>query len=208
MPNQRLITYNGKTQSVSAWGRELGIPHMRIFDRMRIGWSFERAISEPLKENRMHNDSDVPKICSEEGCDKPISRRGLCRNHYQAQFASSKSAAYKRWYAQMPSGMRLYYGAKKRAKEQGIEFKITPEDIFIPDVCPVLGMPLERSVGKASPNSPSLDRIIPELGYVPGNVRVISMRANAIKNDANLDELLKVAAYLERALLRKAEVPQ
>lgn len=47
-------------------------------------------------------------------------------------------------------------------------------------------------------NSPSLDRMIPALGYVASNVRVISYRANAIKRDATLDELRALVAYVER----------
>ena len=38
-------------------------------------------------------------------------------------------------------------------------------------------------------SSPSLDRIIPSLGYVKGNIRVISFRANTLKNNATLSEL-------------------
>ena len=44
----------------------------------------------------------------------------------------------------------------------------------------------------------SLDCIIPELGYVPGNVAVISRRANTIKNDATIEELELVLAYMKR----------
>lgn len=43
----------------------------------------------------------------------------------------------------------------------------------------------------------SLDRIVPSLGYVPGNVAVISHRANRIKSDATADELRAVADWLD-----------
>jgi hypothetical protein len=73
------------------------------------------------------------------------------------------------------------------------------EDIVIPLHCPVLGLPLYRNSGGAAqgPNSPSLDRIDPALGYVQGNVKVISSRANAIKSNASPEELLRVAAYYQ-----------
>jgi hypothetical protein len=73
------------------------------------------------------------------------------------------------------------------------------EDIVIPLHCPVLGLPLYRNSGGAAqgPNSPSLDRIDPSLGYVQGNVKVISSRANAIKSNASPEELLRVAAYYQ-----------
>ena len=34
-------------------------------------------------------------------------------------------------------------------------------------------------------------------GYVPGNIAVISMRANMIKNNATLAELKAIVAYIE-----------
>lgn len=45
---------------------------------------------------------------------------------------------------------------------------------------------------------PSLDRINPDRGYVPGNVQVISFRANTLKNNATREELAKVLAYMKR----------
>ncbi|WP_285401044.1 hypothetical protein [Luteibacter sp. ME-Dv--P-043b] len=71
--------------------------------------------------------------------------------------------------------------------------------MVIPDFCPVLGLPLYRNSGGAAqgPNSPSIDRINPALGYVRGNVKVISSKANAIKSNATPEELLRVAAYYQ-----------
>jgi hypothetical protein len=60
--------------------------------------------------------------------------------------------------------------------------------IVIPSVCPVLGIPIVLGEQR-SENSPSLDRITPELGYVPGNVRVISDKANRLKGDRTLSQL-------------------
>jgi hypothetical protein len=42
-----------------------------------------------------------------------------------------------------------------------------------------------------------LDRIIPELGYVPGNVKIISMRANRIKTNATIEDIKNVLLYLK-----------
>lgn len=91
--------------------------------------------------------------------------------------------------------------ARDRAKKAGLEFNLTYDDIIIPDLCPILGLKLERnSGGKPSPRSPSLDRIIPALGYIKGNVRVISHRANTIKNDASIEELEAVIRYIKESL--------
>lgn len=88
--------------------------------------------------------------------------------------------------------------ARARAKKLELPFTITIDDIVIPNFCPILGIELKKGEGKSHDNSPSLDRIIPSLGYVPGNIQVISYRANRIKNDATLDELRKLVAHLEQ----------
>lgn len=42
----RMLTYNGKTQSIPAWSRETGIPDGTIRDRIdRLGWSVEEALT-------------------------------------------------------------------------------------------------------------------------------------------------------------------
>ncbi len=88
--------------------------------------------------------------------------------------------------------------SRDRAKSKGIFFSITEEDIVIPLFCPVFPwIKIEMGEGKATFNSPSLDRIRPELGYVPGNVRVISHRANMLKSDMSLEEARLILKDLE-----------
>lgn len=86
-----------------------------------------------------------------------------------------------------------------RAVKNNVPFTIEESDIVVPDVCPVLGMKLKIGVGAKSENSPSLDRRIPSLGYVPGNVFVISWMANRLKGPHTDPEIFeKVAAYLRQ----------
>jgi hypothetical protein len=91
---------------------------------------------------------------------------------------------------------------KRRARDVGVPFDICRADIVIPSVCPVLGIPISVGDGKIHQGSPTLDRIIQELGYVRGNVAVISHRANLLKNNAEPDELKKVIAWLEKMRAR------
>lgn len=86
--------------------------------------------------------------------------------------------------------------ARRRAEREGLPFDLRREDVDIPEFCPVLGMLLVHGEGRAGDCSPSLDKIIPAKGYVRGNVRVISLRANRLKSDAAPDELAKLLAYV------------
>ena len=87
---------------------------------------------------------------------------------------------------------RMLSHAKTRQRLYGHELNIDIDDIIIPDTCPLLGIPLYISEGRKSvkANSPSLDRIDPKKGYIKGNVWVISHRANTIKSDASLDDMI------------------
>ena len=92
--------------------------------------------------------------------------------------AVSKSVEYK-----------MLERAKSRAKKNNLPFNLELNDIIIPERCPLLGIKIESTEVRNSPNNPSLDKIIPEKGYIKGNVWVISNRANTLKNDASLQEL-------------------
>lgn len=83
---------------------------------------------------------------------------------------------------------RTYSSAKARAKEKGIPFDLELsylKDMYLKNdgYCPVLKVPILRS------NPLSIDRIVPHLGYVCTNVRLISHRANTLKNNATVEEL-------------------
>jgi hypothetical protein len=92
----------------------------------------------------------------------------------------------------------MLYSARAKSKRRGWECDLTMDDIVLPDRCPVLGIPLMIGDGKMTQNSPSLDRIDNTKGYVKGNVVVVSLRANAIKNDAPVEELGRVYRFYRR----------
>lgn len=112
----------------------------------------------------------------------------------------AKRRAYEKQYKQNNPEKQLLSNAKQRAKKIGLPFNITLEDIFIPDYCPILGIKLGTTDGGKGQvdDSPSLDRIRPEEGYVKGNIAVISMRANVIKNSGSAEEHRKIADWIER----------
>lgn len=90
--------------------------------------------------------------------------------------------------------------SRYRARKNGIAHSISASDILVPTHCPLLGIPLIRNPQRTSDGSATIDRIDPLLGYVPGNVRVISYKANRIKSNATADELRMLAVNLRRAL--------
>lgn len=94
----------------------------------------------------------------------------------------------------------LYKSAKSRSKKYNIIFNLELNDIVIPDMCPVLGIQLVQGDKVSFDGSPTVDRIIPELGYTKGNIIIVSMKANRIKNNSTLDELKKVYEYYGKLL--------
>lgn len=95
-----------------------------------------------------------------------------------------------------------YNALKCRAKRKGIPFNLTVEDLEVPEVCLVLGIPLlqwgENGVSDIKDDSPSVDRLVPEIGYVKGNIHIISQRANRIKHNASLEEIGKLYEWMKR----------
>ena len=90
---------------------------------------------------------------------------------------------------------RMLSGAKARAKDKGIPFNIDYSDIQLPNLCPVLKIPLVPNEGSVGDSSPTLDRLLPHLGYTKGNVKVISSLANRIKTNATSAQIYAVAEY-------------
>lgn len=80
--------------------------------------------------------------------------------------------------------------SRRRSVEKNIPFNLSAEDIIIPEVCPILKIPLNKNTGLWKDDSPSIDRIIPEKGYVKENIIIISYRANRIKNDHTISEIV------------------
>ena len=112
-----------------------------------------------------------------------------------------KKAAQAAWYAsnrKMAKMRNMLHRAKKRAKIKALAFTLKMVDLGDPvEKCPVLGLTLNWDhAGLPAGDSPSLDRIDNSLGYVRGNVMIISHRANMIKCDATAEEVQAVAAWM------------
>lgn len=115
--------------------------------------------------------------------------------HYAAA-----AAEYKR------NGKGYYYtwanSLKQRAKAKGVPYDIDADYLMSIQTthCPALGIEFVRRSerGANSPAAPTIDRIIPELGYVRSNVVMLSRRANNIKSDASTGEIAQVLEWLQK----------
>jgi len=132
---------------------------------------------------------------------------------YRKQYPEKAYKAKRLHYAKNPVARLLAY-ARRSAGVRGLVFQITLNDITpLPVKCPVLGIPLDYAAfdgpkKKARFNSPSVDRIDNMKGYIPGNVVVISWRANRLKSDGTPEELMRVARYATQASRKRANGSQ
>ena len=85
---------------------------------------------------------------------------------------------------------------KRAAKAKGLAFDLKRADIFIPKHCPVLGIKLNPIASGRGDGCPEVDRLVPELGYVRGNISIISHRANRIKDNGTALEHERIAAWM------------
>ena len=100
----------------------------------------------------------------------------------------------------------LVKAAKVRAKKRNIPFSLEPKDILIPIFCPVFGLKLEKSSRVAGNNSPTIDRILPKDGYVPGNIEVISWRANRLRGNGDSEDHFRIAEWMKEFLEGKYKI--
>jgi hypothetical protein len=114
----------------------------------------------------------------------------------------AKSKAYHQ--TEISHKKRMVYAAKRHAKEKNLPFNLQESDMVIPEFCPVLGIKIRfDNPFNDRDSSPSLDRLVPELGYTKSNTRIICDRANRIKSDGSIEEHQKIINYLKKELARK-----
>lgn len=86
----------------------------------------------------------------------------------------------------------MFYNARRRAKKNKIPFDLDTDyviNLFVED-CPLLGIKLDwTNRGYLKEDSPTIDKIFPELGYVYGNIWIVSAKANLMKGKATVEEI-------------------
>ena len=150
------------------------------------------ANKEKISDYRKTERAKFPYLASEGQFKSRSKRRGSL---------VQKSIAYKAKLRREDPARAILYGAKASAKVRGLAFEITKDDITLNQVCPWLKIPLDYELGQGRiPNSPSLDRTDSTKGYISGNVEVVSWRANSLKNNATLQELVLMGEEAKRRL--------
>lgn len=100
--------------------------------------------------------------------------------------------------------MEIINSIKKRNKKNNFECNLNVDDIVIPVNCPILNIPIIIGNKNKSDNSPSIDRINNFLPYTRDNIRIISWRANRLKNNSSYEEYKKL--YLFYKAIEQSEI--
>ena len=101
---------------------------------------------------------------------------------------------------------------KQRAKKKSVPFAMSPSDLLdhstgkLPEFCPIFPhIRLDYDAGPDRRCWASVDKIVPELGYVSGNVWVISMAGNTWKMNGSNRAEREIIVALMHGNKRKSE---
>lgn len=112
---------------------------------------------------------------------------------------------YRKRTAKQEHERKMLIHLKNKSNGMGLPFNLSLGDVHIPDCCPVFGFKFIKGNARGTKHggnskSPSVDRIIPSKGYVKGNVVVVSLKANTIKETSSLAQLEKRFDILKASL--------
>lgn len=174
---------------------------LRVCKHCQEGKTYEELVKDKRKTD------GVISVCKECGKKQLLSRPNYIalkeemKRKYREEptYAESKRKSRQLYHKNYLERV-LLSNAKTRAKRMNLLINIDEFDIVIPEVCPLLEIPIFRGTNEVKSNSPSLDRIDTTKGYIKGNVRVISYKANTMKNDGDIPTLKMFIRNLERYL--------
>lgn len=93
----------------------------------------------------------------------------------------------------------LLYQYRSYAKRKGIEFNLTIEDIIIPEKCPLIDEPITRIIGAGKVMyNPSIWLMDETLGYIKGNIMIVSILANSMRSGTSKDKLILFAKRIKK----------
>jgi hypothetical protein len=158
------------------------------------------CINEQQKIDRLKSVEIYKKECADTSITRKCSKCNETKHisEFWRGNTKCKKCCHKIYYPQRNLIKSLLTRLRTRAKKRNLRFNLVPEDIIIPEFCPVLGIKIEMNIDYGKDSSPSVDKIKPELGYVKGNIQIISFRANMLKNNCKIKELELVIEYMKK----------
>lgn len=187
--NNNIITKDGKSYYCRECEKEkraeynLGKRRIKICSKCKKGRSIKF----------FHNDSSKN--------DGKKSRCKFCVNKVNPYKLSQKEyyKLNKEKYKQSGLKHHIIHNVKKYITDDSIDFNILPEDIDIPEYCPILNIRINTEyTGQSGPkdNSPSIMLLDESKGYVKDNIMMVSYKANKIRKRFNPDDIRSVLDYI------------
>lgn len=150
----------------------------KMAENVKQGSSKEQLVLEGVKVckychtglNFLRKEDEKMKVFCSTGCQGSFYRKHTDKGWATAKHSSLRESALKR----------------------GIHFDLTVQEVMEvgrPKFCKYLEVELDYAATKVSPNSPSINRVDPSIGYVKGNLEVISNKANSMLLNATKEEL-------------------
>lgn len=107
----------------------------------------------------------------------------------------ARARYWKEYAAARPTSDKLFRSMQSRK----IFYDIDPCDIIVPDTCPICEVKMQPSNQRGgSVTSPTLDKVIPNKGYVKGNIAVICKGCNSLKGKGSASEHRRIADYIDK----------
>lgn len=142
------------------------------------------------------------KTCSKCKTEKPLDqyhRHKLAKGGRESACRICRCADQRKYFRNNRE-KKMLADARRRAKQYNLPFDIELEDIIIPETCPYLHISIQSSTGSSHDNSPTLDRIVPSMGYTRDNIIIVSNKANRMKSNATPEELLILAGNIQKIM--------
>lgn len=164
----------------------------------------EKLIEEFHRGTGKYGRRSMCSICTKERYDKPERLAKISANRtfkrqndpvYRDRDRELTKANYRKNILRY-----LVKAARNRAKKRNIPFDITTEDLVLPEKCPLLNIELKMNEGRMKYNSYSIDKIDNSLGYIKGNVWIISTKANLLKGNSTIEELELLVINLKKKI--------
>lgn len=166
----------------------------------------KEKVREASKRWRKKNKEKSAKIVADWRRRNKTKYKEMRKKYSKTENSLKKSRTYQKNFRSKMIGDSVYWSKRRastikaRCKKIGIPCTIESTDLLsllpVDLICPVLGTKMKLH-GKLSHASATIDRIIPSDGYVPGNICIISHKANTIKNNVtNYEEIMRVAEWM------------